>query len=168
MTFIIDGNSYATYTATNYDTLDLGTGGVSNVASVIADTESYVYKFDSVNLGSTGNSGVLSLVGGTGGAYSLDFTITNPSAADPNYGHGASINVGSSQDGAYGRLNLSNGARLTSVSTSVYNVGQSSYFGGYNNVNVGIGDSSAGKIYLADSGTFLGAYGIGASNGLRA
>lgn len=64
MTLIIDGNSYATFTPTNYDTLDLGTGGVSNVASIIADTESYVYKFDSVNLGSTGNSGVLSLVGG--------------------------------------------------------------------------------------------------------
>ena len=100
--------------------------------------------------------------GGTGGAYSLDFTITNPSAAGPNYGHSAAIKVGSSQEGAYGRLNLSNGARLTSVSTSVYDVGTSSHVGGYYNVNIGNRLGSTGKVYLSDADTFLGAYGQGA------
>ena len=139
-----------TYTINN-DTVDVGGGAYGN-ATIDGNGGGFNESVLNFNVGTAGGTGILNLVGGGAG---VDVTVEDPLATS----FSAAVRVGI--DGT-GTLTLSNGARLVSMNTGLYDPnlygpGSGGLLGGYYNVN--IGRRGTGTVTVDGSGSFLGAYG---------
>jgi T5SS/PEP-CTERM-associated repeat protein len=88
--------------------------------------------------------------------HSTDVTVEDPG----NYGFYASIDVGVNNPGGYGYLEILNGATLTSINEGYYDGGSGYFYGGYNNVRIGFGYNSFGRVTVDGEDSKLLTYGM--------
>ncbi|HUS97447.1 MAG TPA: hypothetical protein VMX97_11965, partial [Hyphomicrobiaceae bacterium] len=132
------------------------TAGTSGIGTVIIDAG--IFTIDRLfsgraELGPAPTFGAVTI---TGGGTSV--TVEDPAV---NPGFSGSIDVGFQNSGGYGYLNILDGATVTSINQGYWDGANA--IGGYNNVRIGFGLGTYGKVTIDGAGSSLIAGGYGPS-----